>query len=484
MAIILPPSPAENTVIEVSAQRKLVFTEGRWKLFTNNVPWSKDLLDDDHPAVVSEDQPNELISPEILWYKPSTDTLYFKKQDGPDVFWMPVPQQPPIISEAEPATTVKTTLWLKPSTGVIYFLYKDNEIIEWRPFPVKAAAVIITDPEPAMDVIGDYWFRPLDGAFFFKRDIDGMLGWQQINTPGAATVDEAAITAAATEAATLAATQAATQAAQTAAAAAASAAVVENVFDVNGKISADKLYSYVDDVVEYSSVAEMQAQAGEKGKIYVVVHPDESWDQYRWTGTVYFMLPRSPGSTDDVPEGLLNKYFSAQRARDAVTDISGNAGTADKLKTARKIKLTGDVSGEAMFTGEADVEIAVTVSGGTGGGSSGPTPYDPSGSIFGVPADGEAVIHTYAVRAYTLTKDQPGAQAHAEIAPAANASLTIYKDTTAVGTIAFTAGNPVGQVSMPAEVSMVAGNLLSVRCPVVADASMSGVHVTLVGASA
>lgn len=40
--------------------------------------------------------------------------------------------------------------------------------------------------------------------------------------------------------------------------------------------------------------------------------------------------------------------------------VSGNAGTATKLATARNIKLTGEVTGSASFNGSADASIAAT----------------------------------------------------------------------------------------------------------------------------
>lgn len=39
---------------------------------------------------------------------------------------------------------------------------------------------------------------------------------------------------------------------------------------------------------------------------------------------------------------------------------SGNAATADKLKTARTITLTGAVTGNGSFDGSGDVSIATT----------------------------------------------------------------------------------------------------------------------------
>lgn len=46
----------------------------------------------------------------------------------------------------------------------------------------------------------------------------------------------------------------------------------------------------------------------------------------------------------------------------APTSVSGNAGTATRLATARTISLTGDATGSASFNGSADAEIDVTVS--------------------------------------------------------------------------------------------------------------------------
>jgi hypothetical protein len=45
----------------------------------------------------------------------------------------------------------------------------------------------------------------------------------------------------------------------------------------------------------------------------------------------------------------------------SVTNISGNAGTATKLATARTISLSGDVSGSATFDGSVNATISVTV---------------------------------------------------------------------------------------------------------------------------
>lgn len=46
-----------------------------------------------------------------------------------------------------------------------------------------------------------------------------------------------------------------------------------------------------------------------------------------------------------------------------ISTITGNAGTATALATARNIALTGDVTGTASFNGSADASIAATLKG-------------------------------------------------------------------------------------------------------------------------
>lgn len=62
-------------------------------------------------------------------------------------------------------------------------------------------------------------------------------------------------------------------------------------------------------------------------------------------------------------------YLSADTIASSVTDISGNAGTATKLATARTITLSGDTTGSTTFDGSSDVAITTTLasSGATAG---------------------------------------------------------------------------------------------------------------------
>lgn len=78
---------------------------------------------------------------------------------------------------------------------------------------------------------------------------------------------------------------------------------------VAGKVPAEQLPSYVDDVLEYANLAAFPA-IGETGKIYIAL--DTNFE-YRWSGSVYIQLVSSPGSSDAVPEGATNLYFTAAR---------------------------------------------------------------------------------------------------------------------------------------------------------------------------
>lgn len=83
--------------------------------------------------------------------------------------------------------------------------------------------------------------------------------------------------------------------------------------DATGKVPASQLPSYVDDVLEYSNAAAFP-NPGESGKIYVALDTEAQW---RWSGSAYVQLVASPGTTDQVPEGNANKYYTDVRVRAA-----------------------------------------------------------------------------------------------------------------------------------------------------------------------
>lgn len=101
---------------------------------------------------------------------------------------------------------------------------------------------------------------------------------------------------------------------------------------VNGVVPASQLPSFVDDVLEFATLAAFPA-TGETGKIYIAINDGDSPSnptlQYRWSGTAYVLIPSSPGSTDQVPEGSSNLYHTAARVRATpLIGLSISLGTA------------------------------------------------------------------------------------------------------------------------------------------------------------
>lgn len=79
--------------------------------------------------------------------------------------------------------------------------------------------------------------------------------------------------------------------------------------DGSGTVPAAQLPSYVDDVLEYVNLAGFPG-TGETGKIYVALDTNKT---YRWSGSGYIEISPSPGSTDAVAEGSVNKYYTDAR---------------------------------------------------------------------------------------------------------------------------------------------------------------------------
>lgn len=100
--------------------------------------------------------------------------------------------------------------------------------------------------------------------------------------------------------------------------------------DSSGLIPAALLPSYVDDVLEYATLSAFPT-TGETGKIYVAIGDNKT---YRWSGSTYVEISPSPGSTDSVPEGSTNRYYTDARVLAAVQAAgytTGGGGGATEI---------------------------------------------------------------------------------------------------------------------------------------------------------
>ena len=128
---------------------------------------------------------------------------------------------------------------------------------------------------------------------------------------------------------------------------------------VNGLIPSAQLPSYVDDVLEYTNLVSMP-NPGETGKIYTALDSNKI---YRWSGSTYIEISASPGSTDNVPEGAVNKYYTDARASAAapVQTVSGRAGNVTLTKSdvgLSNVDNTSDIN-KPVSTAQAAANSAV-----------------------------------------------------------------------------------------------------------------------------
>ena len=131
--------------------------------------------------------------------------------------------------------------------------------------------------------------------------------------------------------------------------------------DVAGKVHSEQLPSYVDDVLEVATYADLPVD-GETGKIYVVVADETSngdTSSYRWTGTVYAMVSNTLNAADVKAlyeaNANTNDYTDAEKASiDIATVLDTTATTlptainelktAVDLNTAKQTNITTDLS--------------------------------------------------------------------------------------------------------------------------------------------
>lgn len=185
--------------------------------------------------------------------------------------------------------------------------------------------------------------------------------------------------------------------------------------DGTGKVPSAQLPSYVDDVLEYTTLATFPL-TGTSGIIYVTQDTNKT---YRWTGSAYVEISPSPGTTDSLTEGTTNKYYTDTRVRSAISFTAGsgayNSATgvitiptntnqltngAGFISGNQSITITGDAAG----VGSTSINLTLTNSGATSGTYGGAS----SVPVITVDAKGRITsISTTAVSAaVTLTSTQ------------------------------------------------------------------------------
>jgi hypothetical protein len=125
------------------------------------------------------------------------------------------------------------------------------------------------------------------------------------------------------------------------------------ILDSSALIPSALLPGFVDDVLEFASLAAFPV-TGEAGKLYINLATNR---QYRWSGSTYAEINPSPGSTDAVPEGSVNLYFTSARGQSAASSWwSGYRSTVgDQLATTASQAAARSVIGITIGTAAGNV---------------------------------------------------------------------------------------------------------------------------------
>lgn len=136
-AVQLKP-PVEGDFLQLTPEKKLRYTNGAWRIHTNNLPVSEIAPVPALPPIRSETAP-PLPEKNPFWQIPSTGQLFFQHKDDQDVTtWEEIgeekPPVRPLVSETEPDLPNDNPFWQIPSTGKLYFQHEDGEGgAVWKP---------------------------------------------------------------------------------------------------------------------------------------------------------------------------------------------------------------------------------------------------------------------------------------------------------------------------------------------------------------
>lgn len=119
----------------------------------------------------------------------------------------------------------------------------------------------------------------------------------------------------------------------------AKAIVYRNAAISAGYLAANRVYKFVYDGTNYELIGDID------------------------TNTKYTAASATPKDPGTAAVGTSSKYAREDHVHPLQTTVSGNAGTATKLATARTISLTGVVEGSVSFDGSKNVSITTTADG-------------------------------------------------------------------------------------------------------------------------
>jgi len=108
-------------------------------------------------------------------------------------------------------------------------------------------------------------------------------------------------------------------------------------------------------------------------------------------------------------------------------------------------------------------------------------PYDIGLFVPGKPASGATLIRFVFARAISFQVNLAGSVSLVGAAPAAASVFSISKNGSSIGTLSFAASASYGAFSVANPQSFAIGDILSIMAPLIADASLADLSITLEG---
>jgi hypothetical protein len=131
--------------------------------------------------------------------------------------------------------------------------------------------------------------------------------------------------------------------------------------DGTGKVPAAQIPGGLDEILEFANFAAFPV-TGVSGNYYLDLATGRMW---RWSGSVYVEVSPSPGTTDAVPEGSVNLYFTNPRASAAapVQSVAGKVGSVTLVKAdvgLGNVDNTSDINKPVSTAQNTAINAAIT----------------------------------------------------------------------------------------------------------------------------
>ena len=189
--------------------------------------------------------------------------------------------------------------------------------------------------------------------------------------------------------------------------------------------------------------------------------PNSMSDELNMNGQKIIGLPAPTGDTEPARHGDIQTYVDdAESARDITV-------------AAKEVVVTAESNVETIETNIEDIWADVQVYGT-------PAFYDIAIYAGGELSDSEEIFVFTAPRGFEIASGTSSGVASCGIAATAEATLTIKKGDTTIGTVVYDASELTGTVTFTDDVTFVAGDTMTITAQSSADSTLASVSISII----